>query len=130
MAREMTTKAREAIASAARPRRRPETTGRTHSPAAVLVEQRDGIALSLLGAVRADTRNRRAPALGGATQYSGASAGSAQASRTLLAVVQDAESARRAQETSTFHEPAHRSGDPMPRQGILTAGRSLRRALT
>jgi len=59
-----------------------------------LIEQREGIALSLLQAVGADARAigaRTRNALVSLPSTQGASAGSAQASRALLAVVQDAE---------------------------------------
>jgi len=59
-----------------------------------LIEQREGIALSLLQAVGADARaigTRTRNALVSLPSTQGASAGSAQASRALLAVVQDAE---------------------------------------
>jgi len=94
MAREMTTKAQEAIASAlqaasaaANPQVEPVHLLQS------LIEQRDGIALSLLGAVGADVRAigaRTRSALVALPSTQGASAGSAQASRALLGVVQDA----------------------------------------
>ena len=95
MAREMTTKAQEAIASAL------QAASAAGNPQVepihllqALIEQREGIALSLLQAVGADTRaigTRTRNALVALPSTQGASAGSAQASRALLAVVQDAE---------------------------------------
>ena len=95
MAREMTTKAQEAIASAL------QAASAAGNPQVepihllqALIEQREGIALSLLQAVGADARAigaRTRNALVALPSTQGASAGSAQASRALLAVVQDAE---------------------------------------
>ncbi len=95
MAREMTTKAQEAIASAL------QAASAAGNPQVepihllqALIEQREGIALSLLQAVGADARaigTRTRNALVALPSTQGASAGSAQASRALLAVVQDAE---------------------------------------
>jgi len=91
----MTTKAQEAIASAlqaASAAGKPQV-GPIHLLQA-LIEQREGIALSLLQAVGADARAigaRTRNALVSLPSTQGASAGSAQASRALLAVVQDAE---------------------------------------
>ena len=95
MAREMTTKAQEAIASAL------QAASAAGNPQVepihllqALIEQREGIALSLLQAVGADVRAigaRTRNALVSLPSTQGASAGSAQASRALLAVVQDAE---------------------------------------
>jgi len=95
MAREMTTKAQEAIASAL------QAAAAAGNPQVepihllqALIEQREGIALSLLQAVGADARaigTRTRNALVSLPSTQGASAGSAQASRALLAVVQDAE---------------------------------------
>ena len=95
MAREMTTKAQEAIASAL------QAASAAGNPQVepihllqALIEQREGIALSLLQAVGADGRaigTRTRNALVSLPSTQGASAGSAQASRALLAVVQDAE---------------------------------------
>ena len=95
MAREMTTKAQEAIASAL------QAASAVGNPQVepihllqALIEQREGIALSLLQAVGADARaigTRTRNALVSLPSTQGASAGSAQASRALLAVVQDAE---------------------------------------
>ena len=95
MAREMTTKAQEAIASAL------QAASAAGNPQVepihllqALIEQREGIALSLLQAVGADARAigaRTRNALVSLPSTQGASAGSAQASRALLAVVQDAE---------------------------------------
>ena len=95
MAREMTTKAQEAVASAL------QSASAAGNPQVepihllqALIEQREGIALSLLEAVGADAR-----AIGACTRNAlvalpsaqGASAGSAQASRALLAAVQEAD---------------------------------------
>ena len=95
MAREMTTKAQEAIASAL------QAASAAGNPQVepihllqALIEQREGIALSLLQAVGADARAigaRTRNALVSLPSTQGASAGSAQASRALLAVFQDAE---------------------------------------
>ena len=95
MAREMTTKAQEAIASAL------QAASAAGNPQVepihllqALIEQREGIALSLLQAVGADARaigTRTRNALVSLPSTQGASAGSAHASRALLAVVQDAE---------------------------------------
>ena len=95
MAREMTTKAQEAIASAL------QAASAAGNPQVepihllqALIEQREGITLSLLQAVGADARaigTRTRNALVSLPSTQGASAGSAQASRALLAVVQDAE---------------------------------------
>ena len=95
MAREMTTKAQEAIASAL------QAASAAGNPQVepihllqALIEQREGIALSLLQAVGADARaigTRTRNALVSLPSTQGVSAGSAQASRALLAVVQDAE---------------------------------------
>jgi len=91
----MTTKAQEAIASAL------QAASAAGNPQVepihllqALIEQREGIALSLLQAVGADARAigaRTRNALVSLPSTQGASAGSAQASRALLAVVQDAE---------------------------------------
>jgi len=91
----MTTKAQEAIASAL------QAASAAGNPQVepihllqALIEQREGIALSLLQAVGADARaigTRTRNALVALPSTQGASAGSAQASRALLAVVQDAE---------------------------------------
>jgi len=91
----MTTKAQEAIASAL------QAASAAGNPQVepihllqALIEQREGIALSLLQAVGADARaigTRTRNALVSLPSTQGASAGSAQASRALLAVVQDAE---------------------------------------
>ena len=95
MSTEFTTKAQEAIASAL------QAASAAGNPQVepihllqALIEQREGIALSLLQAVGADARaigTRTRNALVSLPSTQGASAGSAQASRALLAVVQDAE---------------------------------------
>ena len=95
MAREMTTKAQEAVASAL------QSASAAGNPQVepihllqALIEQREGIALSLLEAVGADARAigaRTRNALVALPSTQGASAGSAQASRALLAAVQEAD---------------------------------------
>ena len=94
MAREMTTKAQEAVSSAL------QAAGAAGNPQVdpihlleALIEQREGIALSLLEAVGADVRAigaRTRNALLALPSAQGASAGSAQPSNALLAVVRDA----------------------------------------
>ena len=94
MAREMTTKAQEAISSAL------QAAGAAGNPQVepihlleALIDQREGIALSLLEAVGADVRAigaRTRNALVALPSAQGASAGSAQPSNALLAVVRDA----------------------------------------
>ena len=95
MACEMTTKAQEAVASAL------QSASAAGNPQVepihllqALIEQREGIALSLLEAVGADARAigaRTRNALVALPSAQGASAGSAQASRALLAAVQEAD---------------------------------------
>ena len=94
MAREMTTKAQEAVSSAL------QAADAAGNPQVepihlleALIEQREGIALSLLEAVGADVRAigaRTRNALVALPSAQGASAGSAQPSNALLAVVRDA----------------------------------------
>lgn len=94
MAREMTTKAQEVVSSAL------QAAGAAGNPQVepihlleALIEQREGIALSLLEAVGADVRAigaRTRNALVALPSAQGASAGSAQPSNALLAVVRDA----------------------------------------
>ena len=94
MAREMTTKAQEAISSAL------AAAGAAGNPQVepihlleALIEQREGIALSLLEAVGADVRAigaRTRNALVALPSAQGASTGSAQPSNALLAIVRDA----------------------------------------
>ena len=94
MAREMTTKAQEAVSAAL------QAAGAAGNPQVepvhlleALIEQREGIALSLLEAVGADVRAigaRTRNALVALPSAQGASAGSAQPSNALLAVVRDA----------------------------------------
>ena len=94
MAREMTTKAQEAVSSAL------QAAAAAGNPQVepihlleALIEQREGIALSLLEAVDADARAigaRTRNALVALPSTQGASAGSAQPSNALLAVVRDA----------------------------------------
>ena len=94
MAREMTTKAQEAVSSAL------QAAGAAGNPQVepihlleALIEQREGIALSLLEAVGADARAigaRTRNALVVLPSAQGASTGSAQPSNALLAVVRDA----------------------------------------
>jgi len=91
----MTTKAQEAVASAL------QSASAAGNPQVepihllqALIEQREGIALSLLEAVGADARAigaRTRNALVALPSAQGASAGSAQASRALLAAVQEAD---------------------------------------
>lgn len=94
MAREMTTKAQEAVSSAL------QAAGAADNPQVepihlleALIEQREGIALSLLEAVGADVRAigaRTRNALVALPSAQGTSTGSAQPSNALLAVVRDA----------------------------------------
>ena len=94
MVREMTTKAQEAVSSAL------QAAAAAGNPQVepihlleALIEQREGIALSLLEAVAADVRAigaRTRNALVALPSAQGASAGSAQPSNALLAVVRDA----------------------------------------
>ena len=94
MAREMTTKAQEAVSSAL------QAAGAAGNPQVepihlleALIEQREGIALSLLEAVGADVRAigaRTRNALVALPSVQGTSTGSAQPSNALLAVVRDA----------------------------------------
>ena len=94
MAHEMTTKAQEAVSSAL------QAAGAAGNPQVepihlleALIEQREGIALSLLEAVGADARAigaRTRNALVALPSAQGASTGSAQPSNALLAVVRDA----------------------------------------
>jgi len=94
MAREMTTKAQEAVSSAL------QAAGAAGNPQVepihlleALIEQHEGIALSLLEAVGADVRAigaRTRNALVALPSAQGASAGSAQPSNALLSVVRDA----------------------------------------
>ena len=94
MAREMTTKAQEAVSSAL------AAAGAAGNPQVepihlleALIEQREGIALSLLEAVGADVRAigaRTRNALVALPSAQGASTGSAQPSNALLAIIRDA----------------------------------------
>ena len=94
MAHEMTTKAQEAVSSAL------QAAGAAGNPQVepihlleALIEQREGIAFSLLEAVGADVRAigaRTRNALVALPSAQGASTGSAQPSNALLAVVRDA----------------------------------------
>ena len=94
MAREMTTKAQEAVSSAL------QAAGAAGNPQVepihlleALIEQREGIALSLLEAVGADVRAigaRTRNALVALPSAQGTSTGSAQPSNALLTVVRDA----------------------------------------
>jgi len=133
----MTTKAQEAIASAL------QAASAAGNPQVEpihllqsLIEQRDGIALSLLGAVGADARAigaRTRNALVALPSTQGASAGSAQASRALLAAVQDAgertESAGD-QYISTEHLLIALAASDTEAGRILTAGGATAEALT
>ena len=136
MAREMTTKAQEAIASAL------QAASAAGNPQVEpihllqsLIEQRDGIALSLLGAVGADARAigaRTRNALVALPSTQGASAGSAQASRALLAAVQDAgERAESAgdQYISTEHLLIALAASDTEAGRILTSGGATAEAL-
>ena len=137
MAREMTTKAQEAIASAL------QAASAAGNPQVepihllqALIEQREGIALSLLQAVGADARSigaRTRNALVSLPSTQGASAGSAQASRALLAVVQDAEERAQAagdQYISTEHLLIALAASDTEAGRILTQGRAQVDALT
>mgnify|MGYP000993410910 CR=1 FL=1 len=92
MAREMTTKAQEAVSSAL------AAAGAAGNPQVepihlleALIEQREGIALSLLEAVGADVRGARTRnALVALPSAQGASTGNAQPSNALFAIVRDA----------------------------------------
>ena len=137
MAREMTTKAQEAIASAL------QAASAAGNPQVepihllqALIEQREGIALSLLQAVGADARSigaRTRNALVSLPSTQGASAGSAQASRALLAVVQDAEERAQAagdQYISTEHLLIALAASDTEAGRILTQGGAQVDALT
>ena len=137
MAREMTTKAQEAIASAL------QAASAAGNPQVepihllqALIEQREGIALSLLQAVGADARaigTRTRNALVSLPSTQGASAGSAQASRALLAVVQDAEERAQAagdQYISTEHLLIALAASDTEAGRILTQGGAQVDALT
>ena len=137
MAREMTTKAQEAIASAL------QAASAAGNPQVepihllqALIEQREGIALSLLQAVGADARAigaRTRNALVSLPSTQGASAGSAQASRALLAVVQDAEERAQAagdQYISTEHLLIALAASDTEAGRILTQGGAQVDALT
>ena len=137
MAREMTTKAQEAIASAL------QAASAAGNPQVepihllqALIEQREGIALSLLQAVGADARAigaRTRNALVSLPSTQGASAGSAQASRALLAVVQDAEERAQGagdQYISTEHLLIALAASDMEAGRILTQGGAQVDALT
>ena len=136
MAREMTTKAQEAIASAL------QAASAAGNPQVEpihllqsLIEQRDGIALSLLGAVGADARAigaRTRNALVALPSTQGASAGSAQASRALLAAVQDAGERAESvgdQYISTEHLLIALAASDTEAGRILTAGGATAEAL-
>ena len=110
MAREMTTKAQEAVSSAL------AAAGAAGNPQVepihlleALIEQREGIALSLLEAVGADVRAigaRTRNALVALPSAQGASTGNAQPSNALFAIVRDAGERAEAggdQYTSTEH---------------------------
>ena len=137
MAREMTTKAQEAIASAL------QAASAAGNPQVepihllqALIEQREGIALSLLQAVGADARaigTRTRNALVSLPSTQGASAGSAQASRALLAVVQDAEERAQGagdQYISTEHLLIALAASDTEAGSILTQGGAQVDALT
>lgn len=137
MAREMTTKAQEAISSAL------AAAGAAGNPQVepihlleALIEQREGIALSLLEAVGADVRAigaRTRNALVALPSAQGASTGSAQPSNALLAIVRDAgERAEAAgdQYISTEHLLIALAASQTEAGRILTQGGASADALT
>ena len=137
MAREMTTKAQEAISSAL------AAAGAAGNPQVepihlleALIEQREGIALSLLEAVGADVRAigaRTRNALVALPSAQGASTGSAQPSNALLAIVRDAgERAEAAgdQYISTAHLLIALAASQTEAGRILTQGGASADALT
>ena len=137
MAREMTTKAQEAVSSAL------AAAGAAGNPQVepihlleALIEQREGIALSLLEAVGADVRAigaRTRNALVALPSAQGASTGSAQPSNALLAIVRDAgERAEAAgdQYISTEHLLIALAASQTEAGRILTQGGASADALT
>ena len=137
MAREMTTKAQEAVSSAL------QAAGAAGNPQVepihlleALIEQREGIALSLLEAVGADVRAigaRTRNALVALPSAQGASAGSAQPSNALLSVVRDAGERAEAggdQYISTEHLLIALAASQTEAGRILTQGGASADALT
>ncbi len=137
MTREMTTKAQEAVSSAL------QAAAAAGNPQVepihlleALIEQREGIALSLLEAVGADARAigaRTRNALVALPSAQGASAGSAQPSNALLAVVRDAGERAEAggdQYISTEHLLIALAASQTEAGRILTQGGAEANALT
>ena len=137
MAREMTTKAQEAVSSAL------AAAGTAGNPQVepihlleALIEQREGIALSLLEAVGADVRAigaRTRNALVALPSAQGASTGSAQPSNALLAIVRDAGERAEAggdQYISTEHLLIALAASQTEAGRILTQGGASADALT
>ena len=137
MAREMTTKAQEAVSSAL------AAAGAAGNPQVepihlleALIEQREGIALSLLEAVGADVRAigaRTRNALVALPSAQGASTGSAQLSNALLAIVRDAGERAEAggdQYISTEHLLIALAASQTEAGRILTQGGASADALT
>ena len=137
MTREMTTKAQEAVSSAL------QAAAAAGNPQVepihlleALIEQREGIALSLLEAVGADARAigaRTRNALVALPSAQGASAGSAQPSNALLAVVRDAGERAEAggdQYISTEHLLIALAASQTEAGRILTQGGAQADALT
>ena len=137
MAREMTTKAQEAVSSAL------AAAGAAGNPQVepihlleALIEQREGIALSILEAVGADVRAigaRTRNALVALPSAQGASTGSAQPSNALLAIVRDAGERAEAggdQYISTEHLLIALAASQTEAGRILTQGGASADALT
>ena len=137
MAREMTTKAQEAVSSAL------AAAGAAGNPQVepihlleALIEQREGFALSLLEAVGADVRAigaRTRNALVALPSAQGASTGSAQPSNALLAIVRDAGERAEAggdQYISTEHLLIALAASQTEAGRILTQGGASADALT
>lgn len=137
MAREMTTKAQEAVSSAL------AAAGAAGNPQVepihlleALIEQREGIALSLLEAVGADVRAigaRTRNALVALPSAQGASTGTAQPSNALLAIVRDAGERAEAggdQYISTEHLLIALAASQTEAGRILTQGGASADALT
>ena len=137
MAREMTTKAQEAVSFAL------AAAGAAGNPQVepihlleALIEQREGIALSLLEAVGADVRAigaRTRNALVALPSAQGASTGSAQPSNALLAIVRDAGERAEAggdQYISTEHLLIALAASQTEAGRILTQGGASADALT
>ena len=137
MAREMTTKAQEAVSSAL------QAAGAAGNPQVepihlleALIEQREGIALSLLEAVGADVRAigaRTRNALVALPSAQGASTGNAQPSNALLAIVRDAGERAEAggdQYISTEHLLIALAASQTEAGRILTQGGASADALT